>query len=210
MGKRHESIRIFKSSFLEKFTHVHPLTPLILWTPVIAWLLWRSREVHGLSFLAIGLLGFLGLFIWSFTEYTLHRYIFHLKPKNHFQSRLQFIIHGLHHDDPIDPTRLVMPPLAGIGIAIVLFTFFRLIFGGVWVEPFFAFFLVGYLCYDYIHFSVHHFTPRTVFGKYLRQSHMIHHFVNSHSRWGVSSPLWDIVFGTYEPLKKEQPEQGSV
>jgi sterol desaturase/sphingolipid hydroxylase (fatty acid hydroxylase superfamily) len=57
---------------------------------------------------------------------------------------------------------------------------------------------VGYLCYDYIHFATHHFRPRTRVGKFLKQHHMLHHFAEHGSRWGVSSPMWDYVFGTLE------------
>ncbi len=207
MEKKRESIRIFKSGFLEIFTHVHPLTPLIIWTPVVGWFLWHSQQVSGLSLWSIGSLGLSGFLFWTLAEYTLHRFIFHLKPKNHLQKRFQFIIHGLHHDDPVDPTRLVMPPFAAIVLAVFFYFLFRLFLGPVWVEPFFAFFLIGYLCYDYTHYSIHHFKPRTKVGQYLKQNHMIHHYAHSHSRWGVSSPLWDFVFGTYEEGSKEAFEK---
>jgi sterol desaturase/sphingolipid hydroxylase (fatty acid hydroxylase superfamily) len=91
-----------------------------------------------------------------------------------------------------------MPPFVSVILATLLFFSFRAIFGAVYVEPYFAGFLIGYLCYDYIHFSVHHFTPKTKLGKLLKQSHMHHHFITPNARWGVSSPFWDYVFGTLE------------
>src|SRR5690606_29367803 len=103
----------------------------------------------------------LGFFVWTFSEYVLHRFIFHFRAHGRLQERLQFLIHGLHHDDPEDATRLVMPPAAAVILATLLYGFFRLFLDEARIEPFFALFLVGYLCYDYIHFSVHHFTPRT-------------------------------------------------
>ncbi|MCM2322727.1 MAG: sterol desaturase family protein, partial [Oligoflexia bacterium] len=59
---------------------------------------------------------------------------------------------------------------------------------------------------DYTHFAVHHFTPRTRYGKMLKQHHMLHHYVDPEARWGVSSPFWDYVFGTLKvkARKKEQ------
>jgi sterol desaturase/sphingolipid hydroxylase (fatty acid hydroxylase superfamily) len=210
MQTAYKSIRLFKSPFLEKFSHVHPLTPLVIWTPVVVWFLWRALTVDGISPLAVLGLGIGALLVWSLTEYVLHRMIFHFKPEGELQERLQFIIHGLHHADPVDPTRLVMPPIVSIFLAFMLFPLFRSALGPVYVDPFFAFFVVGYLCYDYIHYSVHHFTPRTRVGKFLKQSHMIHHYVNHELRWGVSSPLWDWVFGTYAEPVTSKPRKGSA
>lgn len=196
MKKKHPSIRIFRSDVLERLTHVHPITPLILWFPVACWLLWRSFAVHDLSVVAVSVLGTMGFVTWTFTEYVLHRFVFHMNPRNAMQERVQYLLHGLHHEDPGDPTRLVMPPLPAIFFALVLFSVFRMGLGEENVEPFFAFFLVGYLVYDYLHFAMHHFRIGTRMGRRLKQNHMIHHYVNSDALWGVSSPVWDWVFGT--------------
>jgi sterol desaturase/sphingolipid hydroxylase (fatty acid hydroxylase superfamily) len=196
MAKSYESIRIFQNPILEKFTHVHPLTPLIFWSPIITYLFWRGYSLAGLGASVVVGLGLAGLLIWTPTEYVLHRFIFHFRPTTPLQEKLQFLIHGLHHADPMDATRLVMPPVAGAVIATVLYFIFRVPLGGQMVDPFFAGFLIGYLIYDYTHFAVHFFRPRTRLGKFIKQNHMIHHFVNHDSRWGVSSPFWDYVFGT--------------
>jgi len=201
MAKAYPSVQIFKNPTLEKLTHVHPITPLIVWAPVIAYLFYLSAAVDRLAPLTI--VGWMaaGLFIWTLSEYLLHRWIFHFKPQNPTQEFIEFIIHGNHHEDPNDPTRLVMPPVAAILIAIPLFSLSRLALGPVLVHPFFCSFLIGYLIYDYTHYAIHHFRPRTRFGKMVKQNHMSHHFVSHHSRWGVSSPLWDYVFGTIEESK---------
>lgn len=192
------SIRVFESDFLERFTHVHPITPLLLWGPVALFLFWRAFNVHDLPIASVVGIAAFAVLIWTLMEYLLHRYVFHFRAESPQERRLQFLIHGLHHDDPNDGTRLVMPPVAAIILAILHWALFRAIFGPVWVEPFFAGFLVGYLCYDYSHFAVHHFTPRTAFGRWVKKHHMQHHFVTPHARYGVSSPLWDFVFGTYD------------
>jgi len=198
MEKQYKSIRVFKNPILEKFTHVDPAVPLLFWGPVVVWMIWRSIRIHELpahQVLAIGLFGF---FIWTLAEYVLHRFVFHYVFESSIGQRIHFLIHGIHHEDPIDPTRLVMPPVAAVILAYPLFLASRWVFGPAWCEPFFAFFLIGYLCYDYIHFYVHHFMPTSRIGKFLKQSHMLHHYVDPQSRWGVSSPFWDYVFGTYE------------
>ncbi len=196
--KPYASIRVFQNPHLEALTHVHPITPLVFWVPVIGYLLYRSVVVHEFSAVAILSMAGAGLFVWTLAEYLLHRFVFHYEGNNAVTKRIHFLIHGLHHDDPADPTRLVMPPAGGAPIAFGLYLLFRLFMGPAWVDPFFAFFLVGYLCYDYIHFATHHFRPRTRVGKFLKQHHMLHHFAEHGSRWGVSSPIWDYVFGTLE------------
>lgn len=204
MQKLYKSVQVFKNPFLERFTHVHPLTPLVVWLPFVGWLLWRSYFVLQLSSVEIGILGVAGFFLWTLAEYILHRFVFHFETESSFSQRFHFLVHGLHHIDPMDPTRLVMPPAASIILGIIHYYLFKEVLGPVMVEPFFAFFVMGYLCYDYIHFSVHHFTPATRIGKFLKQSHMQHHYVCPHSRWGVSSPLWDYVFGTFEPVRERE------
>lgn len=190
------SIRLFKSPFLEFFSHVHPAVPLVLWGPLIAFLLWRSVAVHSMPLTRVAGLGIAGLFVWTLAEYALHRHVFHFRPRGAFQERVAFLIHGVHHADPNDATRLVMPPVSAIVLASALYLVFRAGLGPVLVEPFFALFLVGYLAYDYIHFYVHHFNPRSRLGKRLKRNHMVHHFAEHDAWWGVSSPLWDYVFGT--------------
>lgn len=203
---RGKNIRLFKSDFLEKQTHVDPIVPALLWVPIVSYFLWRSVAVHGFGFSGMLSMAILGILVWTLTEYCLHRYVFHFKPRNAIEERLVFLFHGIHHDDPNDATRLVMPPLPGILIASVFYLLFRLLLGPVWVEPFFAFFLIGYLCYDYIHYYTHHFKPKTAIGKYIKQNHMDHHFRHHEALWGVSSPLWDFVFGTYVSRKSPKPQ----
>lgn len=202
--KPYKSVRVFKSPLLERLTHVHPLTPLILWGPVSMWFIWRAFAVHQLSPITVACLGFIGFMTWTLAEYVLHRFLFHFEIDSPLGQRAHFLMHGLHHEDPIDPTRLVMPPSLSIILCIILYNIFQWALGPTWVDPFFGFFIIGYLCYDYIHFYVHHFRPQTRIGRYLKNSHMQHHYVSANSRWGVSSPFWDYVFGTLEESKKKE------
>jgi hypothetical protein len=77
--KKHtgESIRIFKNPILESFTHVHPIVPLILWVPIISFLLYRGATLHGVSAIEFAALFGIGIFVWTLTEYLLHRFVFH-------------------------------------------------------------------------------------------------------------------------------------
>lgn len=204
MQKNYPSIRVFENPLLEQFTHVHPITPLLVWAPVVATFLWRSVEIHELPLEKILGIGAGGFVFWTLTEYLLHRFAFHYVGKSAFAKRIHFLLHGIHHDDPQDPTRLLLPPAPAMIFATLFYVSFRVVLGPVAADPFFAFFIFGYLCYDYIHFSTHHFRPRTWIGAYLKKSHMSHHYVCPNSRWGVSSPFWDYVFGTLEAVASEK------
>jgi len=202
--KKHtgESIRIFKNPILESFTHVHPIVPLLLWVPVICYLFYRGyalKHVNGLEFF---LLFIFGILLWTITEYVLHRYVFHWKANSRAGKYFVFLFHGLHHDDPQDPTRLVMPPVPAILIVSLLWLLFSAVFPSSYIDVIMANFLIGYLCYDYIHYATHHFAMTSTLGKYLRKYHLQHHYSGEQSKYGVSSPLWDYVFKTVSGPKE--------
>ena len=58
-----------------------------------------------------------GWVFWTLTEYWLHRIVFHFEPEDGIGARLHWIIHGVHHDHPNDPMRLVMPPSVSVPLA---------------------------------------------------------------------------------------------
>jgi dihydroceramide fatty acyl 2-hydroxylase len=196
MLTRQESVRLFENDLLERLSRVHPLTPVLLWAPIIACLLWRSLTIHRLDSATVAILGVGGLVGWTLTEYLVHRFVFHLRPTTPGRQRLQFAMHGIHHANPDDVTRLLIPPAPALIAHAACFGLFRVVLGGLWIEPFFAFFLVGYLIYDYLHLALHRGPLPTRWGRRLRRQHLLHHHATPEARWGVSSPLWDLVFGT--------------
>ena len=191
-----ESIRLFENDFLESLSHVHPIMPLVVWTPIILFLFYRAATVDMLTAVNFVALFFIGILVWTLTEYLLHKYVFHFNAKSKIGKRFVFMFHGLHHDDPQDPTRLVMPPVPAILIVSVLWQIFALVVPGQFMNAFMANFLIGYLCYDYIHYATHHFPMTSPIGKYLRKYHLQHHYSGEASKYGVSNPLWDYIFGT--------------
>lgn len=201
--KKYESIRIFKNPVLESLTHVHPIIPLLLWTPFVIFLIYRSYFELGYSHTEMFACAISGLIIWTLTEYLLHRFVFHLKPIGPLTERFVFLFHGLHHDDPNDPTRLVMPPVPAILIMSLIWLFFSLFVPAYYLPGFMAFFTVGYLCYDYIHYATHHFKMTGRVGRYLKKFHLQHHFRHEKAKYGVSSPLWDYIFRTVTGEKEE-------
>jgi len=202
-GRDAQPIRLFKSEFLEFFTHISPVTVVALWLPISVLFLWSAVAAdRGAAFPSHIPAGFvLGLFLWTFAEYTLHRFLFHYRPRTPRQERIFFLFHGIHHAQPQVKTRLVMPFPVSIPMALILYGLLYLIVAvllGVphWVSPLMSGFLIGYLAYDLTHYATHHWPMRSGVAKYLKRHHMQHHYKAPNTRFGVSSPLWDFVFGT--------------
>jgi sterol desaturase/sphingolipid hydroxylase (fatty acid hydroxylase superfamily) len=193
--KTHDSIRLFKNPLLEGLTHVHPSIPFLIWVPIVLFQLMRGLSENGI----FGLVALFsaGILFWTLTEYSMHRYVFHFKATSKWGQYLVFLFHGIHHDDPEDPTRLVMPPVVSLTLGAAFYGLFVLLMGPVATKPFFSGFISGYLVYDYIHFATHHFRPKTQWGKRIKENHMKHHYLKKGGKWGVSTPLWDHVFGTF-------------
>lgn len=195
VSTKNETVRMFESDFLEFFSHVHPITPLVLFLPPMAYMLYASVVQRSMSILSVGGWFFVGVLCWTLLEYVIHRWAFHYEPKTNWGRKLHFIVHGVHHDYPSDASRLVMPPSVSVPLAVLFYALFALIFGygsaAVW-----AGLIAGYLCYDMIHYGTHHFPMSNRIGAWLKQYHLRHHYKDDHSGYGVSSPLWDYVFGT--------------
>lgn len=188
-----ESVRMFKSDFLEALSKVHYFVPLIVYVPVIGFCIYKSFA-EGVDIATFFGMLVLGLFVWTFTEYILHRFVFHFYPKSKIGQRIHFIFHGVHHDYPSDALRLVMPPSASIPLALAFFFLFKAILPGSDVYAFFPGFIAGYLVYDISHYAIHHFNFKGKFWKKIKQHHMLHHYQDPTKGYGVSSPIWDKVF----------------
>ncbi len=201
-------IRLFPSDTLEFFTHVHPSVVPIVWVPVAAAFLLPGIAVAQAAGRAWSVLPAFaaGIMLWTAAEYCLHRFIFHYQPRTDLGKRISFLMHGVHHAQPRVKTRLVMPLMVSVPLAVVFWFLFHLVFsaalGARWLTgPMFAGFVIGYVCYDLTHYALHHVPFTGGIGKFLRTHHMRHH-TEWESRFGVSTPLWDYVMGT-EPPKPE-------
>jgi len=204
VSNKDETVRMFKSDFMEALSRVHPAVPLIIFVPVILYMIYLS--IFNFNIESINIIGLVifGIFIWTITEYLLHRYIFHFEMKSKIGARIHFIFHGVHHDYPSDSRRLVMPPSVSIPLAALFYFLFRFLIGDISVLPFFAGFLTGYLFYDMTHYAVHHFNMHSKFWLAIKHHHIKHHFQDPDKGYGVSSPMWDLIFGSTFPKKDEQ------
>jgi sterol desaturase/sphingolipid hydroxylase (fatty acid hydroxylase superfamily) len=196
ISNKDETVRMFENSFLERLTRIHYTVPLYLFIPVILYCFYRTFFIDQLSILSVTGYVLFGLFIWTFTEYVLHRFVFHWMPPGKFGERIHFIFHGVHHDYPSDSKRLVMVPTVSIPLATLFFFMFKYFLGEVSVFPFFAGFLIGYLFYDISHYALHHFNFKSKFWLDLKHHHMLHHYKDMNHGYGVSSKIWDYVFRT--------------
>lgn len=190
------SARMFRSDFFEWFSHVHPATPAVVFLPVVAFAMYMAIGHQGQAPLAAvaWLVG--GYVIWTLFEYWFHRLFFHLEVRGPRTERIYFFIHGVHHDYPWDRTRLVMPLSVSLTIGTLAYLLFRAVWGATAMWAPYAGFVLGYVLYDTVHWYVHAGKPKWWLGKMLRREHLVHHFKESGSRFGVSCPWWDKVFRT--------------
>lgn len=204
VSNKDESVRMFKSDFLEAFTKVHYSVPLFVFIPVVVYSLYRAVMSDTLTFLAgIGMF-VVGLATWTIVEYVMHRFVFHYEPPGKLGKELHFIFHGVHHDYPNDSKRLVMPPSMSIPLAIGFYFLFRSIISGDLFFPFFAGLVLGYLMYDMLHYAIHHVEFKGRMWNELKAHHLKHHFKDPDKGYGVSSKLWDIVIGSDFKKKNEK------
>jgi len=191
-----ESPRMFQSDFVDFFSRTHPAVVPLMFLPATAWLLYHGVNDAGVTLLASAALFAGGFTVWTLTEYWLHRLFFHWQPQFRGGQRLHFLVHGVHHTWPKDKYRLVMPPAVSITLFFLFLGIFWLLLGERLVWPFHAGFVIGYMSYDLTHYYIHHFNPRSEYGRRLKKNHMLHHFKDNSSRFGVSNMVWDRVFGT--------------
>ncbi|MER3328391.1 MAG: sterol desaturase family protein [Candidatus Kapaibacterium sp.] len=195
ISNKNESVRMFKWDIIEALSKTHWTLPVIVYLPIIAYLLYLGFS-GDMSVVTSLLMFLLGLFVWTFAEYFMHRFVFHYEPKTDWGKRLHWLMHGVHHDYPQDAKRLVLPPGLSLIFASAFFLFFYLLIPVPSLYPYFAGFLLGYLVYDIGHYAMHHFSFKSDIFKKIKLHHMKHHYVEPHEGYGVSSPLWDIIFRT--------------
>ncbi len=155
------------------------------------------------------LLWIAGLLLFTFVEYLFHRFFFHMEPKGPVKNKVQYAIHGNHHAKPNEATTIMMKPL----IAITAIVFTTLLFYGLfglYVLAVLPGFLTGYCAYLFIHFAIHTYKPPKSFLRLLWRQHNLHHYNDDSKNFGVSSPLWDVIFKTYCGSKTNKQKTETV
>lgn len=196
---------MFESDFLDFFSRIPAWVVPVLYVPVVTVCLvygWWS----GVAPVALAGQFAFGWFVWTLMEYWLHRTVFHWVPDAPWGERFHFYLHGVHHKWFEDRYRLVMPPAVSISVAIVVYGGMWLtasalasVVAPTWIHGLFGGIAMGYMVYDCTHYYIHHMKPRTRIGLALRAHHNKHHHNPKFAerKFGVSTTLWDHVFGTY-------------
>lgn len=192
---------LFKNQVLEKLTRTHISVPILILSVYSIVLLYYAIFEYQTGGLTITSLFLTGFFSFTFSEYLIHRYIFHMDTSTRLKEKVQYAFHGVHHEYPKDKDRLAMPPLLSFTLASILLIIFWLLMGE-YVFSFLPGFLIGYSSYLGVHFAVHAYQPPNNFLKVLWIHHGIHHYKDHERAFGVSSPFWDYIFRTL-PVKKK-------
>lgn len=200
--------QLFKNPIVEKLSRTNPTITLFTYVPLIAILLYFGYLYNPTisAWKGAGLY-FIGIASWTLIEYLMHRFVFHFINDMKIVQKFHKLVHGIHHEYPRDKERLFLPPIPGLTIAAVLFGIWYLLFsitGNGWLALFFFPGLInGYLLYSFTHYSIHVFNPPKSI-RYIWKHHSLHHYQFHDKAFGVSSPLWDYVFGTMPPRESRK------
>lgn len=193
--------RLFQNSFLESLSKASPLISYSVYIAVTLLLLSTGIRQDVVANIGNGVLIFVLAFMsWTLFEYAFHRFVNHLDyfiPGNPAIEKFDYIIHGIHHEYPRDTKRLIMPPVPGLLIIAFLFSIFWLLMGK-FTYIFMPGFMVGYLLYTVIHIATHKWRPPKLL-KPLWRHHALHHYKYPDKAFGVTTTLWDYIFGTMPP-----------
>ena len=200
--KTPNGLTVFKNTFIENWiARAHPIVPGLWAIPTSAVLFWlglsHQSPLNGVY------LWIIGFFSWTLLEYAIHLYLFHKKitPKMNPQVKfLLFMMHGYHHEFPNDGSRLVMPIILAWPLGFLIGLIFWMIMGSNYFFSFYSGLLIGYLAYDWMHYAEHHVAFKSKAGKFMRQFHSVHHFIDENKNFGISTPIWDWVFGKAKNL----------
>ncbi len=136
-----------------------------------------------------------GVILWTLLEYAIHRFVFHRRilgahtAKEHLlhHAKVDYFAHWSIKVAIAIPVLLVIMGLASMIVGVALGTSVPL---GV---------LLGYGYYEVLHRRIHVRAPRNAYGRWARRHHLLHHFGKSDMNHGVTTPIWDVAFGTHAP-----------
>lgn len=136
-----------------------------------------------------------GVATWTLLEYLLHRFLGHDRrlAGNPFERE-----HTRHHaeGDYFAPGwKKALVTLAALALVVPL----AVLAVGETLGPVYATaFVAMYVAYEWMHRRAHTHPGFGPYGRWMRRHHFHHHFANPRSNHGVTTPLWDLVFGTRE------------
>ncbi len=201
--------QLFKNKYLEYLTKTHPLVIWSMYLPFIILLPYYAYSNYNFSRWSVALIFLSGLVFWTFFEYIIHRFVFHVVTESPRASKIAYVMHGNHHEFPRDRQRLFMPAVPSIIISSVVFLLMYALMRNS-VLAFFPGFILGYLMYASMHYAIHAWHPPFKWMKPIWRNHHLHHYKDDERGFGVSSHIWDKVFGTSFDLQKEKEDKEAV
>ncbi|KAG5274029.1 hypothetical protein AALO_G00158390 [Alosa alosa] len=201
-------IRLFESEFLEARTKAAWYWVPICWVPVVicltlyCWTLLSKSDnsvpIHKYGVPLVLTLG--GLFLWLFLTYWIH-FLFHTPLKrNYYMITIHFILHGQHHKNPNDNSRLVFPPSLAFLLMGILYWALSWLLPEVLALSLLLGVICGYVLNDLVHYYLHHGSPSEGSWFYfIRNSHIKHHFENPDKGLGITTTVFDSLFETDIP-----------
>jgi dihydroceramide fatty acyl 2-hydroxylase len=205
------SPRMSDNPFIEFLTRTRWWASPAVYLPIVVVILTGTVLWGEVAWWAVVPLAAGGAFAWTFYEYCLHRFLFHWTPPIPGGARIQMLWHGIHHERYDDPLRIVISPLITGWLALILLVPHL---GVAWLLadwiPFgapiawFAGTLTGWVGYSVTHWALHCHPFKSKVMRQLRAHHMLHHVDARYAdaRYGVTTTLWDRVFGTMEPERQ--------
>ncbi|HEX8657194.1 MAG TPA: sterol desaturase family protein [Hymenobacter sp.] len=200
--KHKGSAQLFQNPILERLSHTHIALPVSIFALTAVLSLYYGLTHGFMSGLSAFGLFLLGLLAFTFVEYAVHRYLYHIPATTPGRAKFQYTLHGVHHEYPKDKTRLAMPPIVTVFVASLLFFIFRFTFGS-YAFGLLAGFTFGYAMYLFVHYAIHAYSPPKNFLKVWWTHHSQHHYRQDEVAFGVSSTLWDHIIGTMPSKKSE-------
>lgn len=198
------NFRMFESDFVEFFSETKWWVIPLVWIPVCFWLSYTAlqSDSHPLSTAMFARCFVFGIGLWTFTEYSLHRFLFHalVSSKSAFWITAHFVLHGQHHKFPMDKGRLVFPPVAACPFLFLIYSGLQLLLPPAHAKVIIAGLLLAYIFYDLTHYYLHHGTSVYSWFSSLKKSHMLHHYKNQKLGFGISTRFWDTIYGTSQPI----------
>jgi dihydroceramide fatty acyl 2-hydroxylase len=143
-----------------------------------------------------------GFLSWGLIEYVLHRFVFHFDAASVFGRNFVYSAHLRHHENPKSTEYL----FANLQFSVPIATAYWLVAWavlGTWRAASYLFIglITGYLCYESLHFLAHHSRSRLALFRYLKKYHLLHHYRTPDLRFGVTSPVFDLLFGSFRPVR---------
>ena len=183
----------------KQFTPFYFYTLLALGLGVAA-MISETRSLTSIMFLCLT-----GVLTWCLIEYCLHRFAFHFEAQSEKGRNRVYAIHLGHHADPKNMDDLFASLRLSLPIALC-YCSLALALMRSWQAMVYLFIglTAGYIGYEFLHYQAHHRTPRLRVLRYLKKYHLLHHHQTTALRFGVTSPLFDYLFGTFQSTQQNR------